>query len=89
MINIHLKEDTMKVSNYITNDSWLTPYQLQDQYGISRTQQAKLRMRRNYEANGVKPNPIPFVKIGKRILYLKADIEKWLLSQRKGAIYDE
>ena len=39
----------MKVSNYITNDSWLTPEQLQDQYGISRTQQAKLRMRRNYK----------------------------------------
>ena len=88
MINIHLKEDTMKVSNYITNDSWLTPYQLQDQYGISRTQQAKLRMRRNY-GGGATKYPIPFVKIGKRIFYLKADIEKWLLSQRKGAICDE
>ena len=78
----------MKVSNYITNDSWLTPEQLQDQYGVSRTQQAKLRMRRNYK-DGATKYPILFVKIGKRILYLKADIEKWLLSQRKGAIYDE
>ena len=78
----------MKVSNYITNGSWLTTDQLQDQYGISRTQQAKLRMRRNYK-DGATKYPIPFVKIGKRILYLKADIEKWLLSQRKGAIYDE
>ena len=89
MINIHSKEDTMKVSNYITNDSWLTPYQLQDQYGISRTQQAKLRMRRNYEEGATNCNPIPFVKIGKHILYPKADIEKWLLTQIKGAIYDE
>ena len=45
-------------------------------------------MRRNYK-DGATKYPIPFVKIGKRILYLKADIEKWLLSQRKGAIYDE
>lgn len=78
----------MKVCNDINNDSWLTTDQLQDQYGISRTQQAKLRMRRNYK-DGATKYPIPFVKIGKRILYLKADIEKWLLSQRKGAIYDE
>lgn len=78
----------MKVCNDINNDSWLTPEQLQDQYGISRTQQAKLRMRRNYK-DGATKYPIPFVKIGKRILYPKADIEKWLLSQRKGAIYDE
>lgn len=78
----------MKVCNDINNDSWLTPYQLQDQYGISRTQQAKLRMRRNYK-DGATKYPIPFVKIGKHILYLKADIEKWLLSQRKGAICDE
>ena len=78
----------MKVSNYITNDSWLTPDQLQEQYGISRTQQAKLRMRRNYR-DGVTKYPIPFVKIGKHILYLKKDIEEWLLSQRKGAICDE
>ena len=74
--------------NDIKNESWLTPEQLQDQYGISRTQQAKLRMRRNY-GNGATKYPIPFVKIGKHILYLKADIEKWLLSQRKGAICDE
>lgn len=74
--------------NDIKNESWLTTYQLQDQYGISRTQQAKLRMRRNYR-DGVTKYPIPFVKIGKHILYLKADIEKWLLSQRKGAICDE
>nr|WP_315083524.1 hypothetical protein [uncultured Campylobacter sp.] len=74
--------------NDIKNESWLTTYQLQDQYGISRTQQAKLRMRRNY-GNGATKYPIPFVKIGKHILYLKADIEKWLLSQRKGAICDE
>lgn len=78
----------MKVCNDINNGSWLTTYQLQDQYGISRTQQAKLRMRRNYKDDAAK-YPIPFVKIGKHILYLKADIEKWLLSQRKGAIYDE
>lgn len=45
-------------------------------------------MRRNYEDDAAK-YPIPFVKIGKHILYLKADIEKWLLSQRKGAICDE
>ena len=74
--------------NDIKNESWLTPEQLQDQYGISRTQHAKLRMRRNYK-DGATKYPIPFVKIGKHILYLKADIEKWLLSQRKGAICNE
>ncbi|WP_297916841.1 hypothetical protein [uncultured Campylobacter sp.] len=61
------------------NLQWLTTKQLQEQYGFSLTHQSKLRMKKNYTKEAAsKIPPIPFSKIGKTILYYKADIEEWL-----------
>lgn len=47
---------------------WLTPKDLDDEYQISTSNQAKLRMVRK----------IPFSKIGKYIRYSRTEINKWL-----------
>lgn len=67
------------------NKEWLTPKELEAEYGISETHQYKLRMKKNYtkEARAIKP-PIPFVKICKRITYNRAKINEWLLSLQVG-----
>ncbi|MCI6694735.1 MAG: helix-turn-helix domain-containing protein [Campylobacter sp.] len=69
----------------LQNEAWMTPKELEAQYGITEGAQYKLRMNKNYEVSACN-NPIPFVRVGKRVLYYKSDIENWLLSQRKGAI---
>ncbi|KYJ87518.1 hypothetical protein AS592_10450 [Sulfurovum riftiae] len=49
--------------------SWLSPIQLQHEYGLKISLQAKLRMDRK----------IPYSKInGKTIRYSRAKIDKWL-----------
>lgn len=69
----------------LTSNAWITPAQLESEYGITQGAQYKLRMRKNYESDA-SSKPIPYTKVGKRVLYYKDDIEKWLLSLRKGAI---
>lgn len=58
---------------------YITPAQLEEIFGISRAYQYKLRMRKNYtdESKQKKP-PIPFLKIGNRILYNVDSIIAWL-----------
>lgn len=70
----------------IQNTDWLTPKQLEAEYGISQGTQYKMRMRKNYE--NLDNMPIPFAKVGKRVLYYKKDIENWLLNLRKGVTND-
>ncbi|MDA3048210.1 MULTISPECIES: hypothetical protein [unclassified Campylobacter] len=66
-------------TNTSQND-WLTPQQLQEQYHISVKHQCKLRMRINYEPENAKHiPPIPFTRVGNRVLYNKAKIDEWLL----------
>ncbi|MSN96336.1 helix-turn-helix domain-containing protein [Campylobacter sp. FMV-PI01] len=65
----------------IQNKEWLTPKQLEAEFGITIGAQNKMRLRKNY-VNGTN---IPFIKVGKRILYFRSDINAWLLSLRKGA----
>ncbi|MCR4942066.1 MAG: hypothetical protein K5978_04670 [Campylobacter sp.] len=67
----------------IVNDEWLTPQQLELEFGITQGAQYKMRMRKNYKSNS-NTIPIPFTKVGKRVLYYRPDINKWLLSLRKG-----
>ena len=62
----------------IQNENWLTPVELEREFGISTNQQAKMRMRKNYE-DGKKG--IPFCKVGKRILYPADEIELWMREQ--------
>ena len=47
---------------------WLSPDELQEEYGISIHAQNRMRMERR----------IPYSKIGKHIRYKRSDIEKWL-----------
>ena len=47
---------------------WLTPEELQEEYGISIHAQNRMRMERR----------IPYSKIGKFVRYKRSKIEKWL-----------
>lgn len=62
-------------------DGWLSPDDLQAQYAISKPAQAILRLRKRQEGDEF---PLPFQKIGKRILYKKELIENWILNNKGG-----
>ncbi len=47
---------------------WLTPKELYEEYGFSKSNQAKLRMKR----------AIPYSKIGSYIRYDRHEIDKWI-----------
>ena len=65
----------------IKNELWLTPEKLQEQYGFSLQYQKILRMKKNYTEEAMaKKMPIPFIKIGGRVLYNKNEIDEWLSS---------
>ncbi|MBS4068962.1 DNA-binding protein [Sulfurimonas sp. RIFOXYB12_FULL_35_9] len=51
-----------------TYSEWFTPQGLEDNYGFSKSRQARLRMERK----------IPFSKIGSYIRYSREAIDKWL-----------
>lgn len=64
---------TTKTENPISRKEWLTPKELFDEFEISTSSQAKMRMGRK----------IPFSKIGsKYIRYSRAEINKWLQDHR-------
>lgn len=58
----------------ITSKDFLTPQKLESEFGISISKQYKLRMRKNHN----RPDTLPFVRIGKTILYKRTEIEAWL-----------
>ena len=64
-------------------DGWLSPSDLQEQYAISKQAQAILRLKKRQESDRF---PLPFTKIGKRILYKREQIENWLLANQNGNI---
>ena len=64
-------------------DGWLSPSDLQEQYAISKPAQAILRLKKRQESDRF---PLPFTKIGKRILYKRDQIENWLLANQNGNI---
>ena len=64
-------------------DDWLSPSDLQEQYAISKPAQAILRLKKRQESDRF---PLPFTKIGKRILYKREQIENWLLANQNGNI---
>ncbi len=65
-------------------DGWLSPENLQEKYAISTSVQALLRMKKRQESD---KHPLPFTKVGKRILYRKELIEKWLLANQSNNAY--
>ena len=64
-------------------DGWLSPSDLQEQYAISKPAQAILRLKKRQESDRF---PLPFTKIGKRILSKREQIENWLLANQNGNI---
>lgn len=56
------------------NKNFLTPKQLECEFGISLSKQYKMRMQKNQ--NHV--NSLPFIKLRKTILYKRSEIEIWL-----------
>ena len=62
------------------NKDFLTPKKLEAEFGISLIKQSKMRMRKNQN----QATSLPFIKLGKLILYKKSEIEKWLDSNSKG-----
>jgi len=53
------------------NKRWLTPSELEVEYGFSKSTQAKMRM-------ATSSSNIPFSKVGKYIRYDCIAIDKWL-----------
>ena len=51
-----------------TQKEWLTPLELQEEYGFSKSTQAKMRMKKT----------IPFSKVGNYIRYSRTAIDQWL-----------
>ena len=67
-----LNLENAKSEAIITQKNWLSPSELEAEYGFSKSWQAKARMKNS-------ACPIPFTKIGgKHILYHRVEIEKWL-----------
>ena len=56
------------------NKNLLTIKDLELEFYISKTKQAKLRMRKYRD----KTTSLPFIKIGGQILYRRSEIEAWL-----------
>ena len=55
-----------------SQNTWLTPKELEEKYSFSISRQARLRMERK----------IPFSKIGRYIRYNKEAINEWLENAR-------
>ena len=54
---------------------WLTPENVNDLFGISKSTQAKMRMASNNST-------IPFSKVGGYIFYLKTDLDAWIAEHK-------
>ena len=72
-MSINLEEKIDYASTYAGYQKrWLTPIDLAEEYGFSKSTQAKMRMASN-------SSTIPFIKIGsKYIRYDRLAIDKWL-----------
>jgi len=59
------------MSKNVDNKRWLNPSELLEEYGFSKSSQAKMRMSSN-------ASQIPFSKIGGYVRYDRLAIDKWL-----------
>lgn len=64
----------------IESDEFMTPTQLKRMLGISILTQTKMRARQGCFAND--KNPLPFIKLGARVLYRKSSIDEWLKANK-------
>ena len=58
----------MKNTENVLQKRWLNPTELEEEFGFSKSNQAKYRMDRK----------IPFSKLGKYIRYDRIEIKRWL-----------
>jgi len=61
----------MSKHNDLTQKRWLSPSELQEEYGFSKSTQAKMRMAHS-------SSTLPFSKVGKFIRYDRYLIDAWL-----------
>lgn len=59
--------------------SYLTPQDLEKRFNISLSTQALMRMKKRQENDH---NPLPFIKIGRKIFYIENQIEAWMLAKQ-------
>lgn len=80
---IFFKGEKMNEVKQLSSE-WLTPAQLEAEIGISRRTQEKLRTKR-YQLNFLAP--LPYSKIGRNVLYNRAEINEWI-AKNKVTIYE-
>lgn len=56
--------------------TYLTPQDLAERFGISLSAQALLRTKKRQMTD---ENPLPFAKIGRKIIYIADQIETWIV----------
>lgn len=61
----------MSNKHNLQNKRWLSPAELETEYGFSKSTQAKMRMASN-------SSTLPFSKVGKFIRYDRYEIDSWL-----------
>lgn len=66
-------------TNQNFTDGYLTPQDLVERFGLSLNQQSLMRMKKRQKHD---PNPLPFVKIGRKIFYIANQIEAWMIAKQ-------
>ena len=65
-------------------NEFITPEQFEELFGISIDKQTRLRFSVNYtEKRKAKIPPLPYIRIGKRILYRLESVKEWLIEQER------
>ena len=78
---MQIKKQKGKMPELISQEpNILSPNDLVENYGISIATQNRLRLKKRQESDKY---PLPFVKIGKRIIYQKNQIEEWIDNLQK------
>lgn len=58
----------------VSSKDYLNPKQLESEFGFTIGMQNQMRMRKNQG----QAHSLPFIKVGKLILYKRSEIEAWL-----------
>ena len=74
-MNVNLETVDFETQYKMFSKRWLSPDDLANEYGFSKSTQAKMRMASN-------SSTIPFSKIGKFIRYDRVAIDTWLINHK-------
>lgn len=67
------------VKEFNLESGYYTPQDVENKFGISLKSQVRLRSKKIQLRD---KNPLKFIRVGKRILYLASDVEAFLLAKR-------